>query len=136
MDNFPDDQGRITRDLQRGVADAQQSANRRQPLIEASAGWVMRHRSTPPSPGGSDIHIYAQSGRLWVSSFLGAQMLEPVPPFPKAGLVTVGTVSISSAPASYDQSHSAELRSAIFTLNNALTALIATMRSNGLMSNF
>ncbi|WP_101788638.1 hypothetical protein [Nonomuraea indica] len=124
------------RDLQRDVKDAQGAAPRRPALIEASAGWVMRHRSTPPTPPAGDIHIYAQNGRLWVNSSLGQQMLQPQLPFPKADLVEVGVVSIPNAPATYDQAHSATLRSMIFVLNNALTALIATMRANGLMNNF
>lgn len=68
---FPGDPMADVRDLQRTVED-EQATQRRQPLVEASAGWIFTDRATPTTPTSGKTHIYSQGGRLWAASSAGA----------------------------------------------------------------
>ncbi|MEV0586311.1 hypothetical protein [Nonomuraea sp. NPDC050310] len=139
MDDFPADQTRAIRAVQAAASTAQSSVQRRQPLKEASQGWILRSSPGPnlSELGPGDVWIGAESGRLVAIDSSGTMIpLVEIPPFPQADSVEVGVVSIPSAPATYDQNHSATLRLMIFTLNNALTALIAELKESGQMRSF
>ncbi|MFE3449615.1 hypothetical protein ACFXJ8_11835 [Nonomuraea sp. NPDC059194] len=132
MDGYPDDQQRVMRQMQRDLTTAQASAGRRQPLIEASAGWVMRNRSTPPAPPSGDVHIYAQGGRLWARSTLGDVPLLPIPDPPQAGFV--GAPSSVQAPVSLDSGALAaaynQLRLDVINTVDTLADLIVELKSS------
>jgi hypothetical protein len=85
VDTFPNDDARITRDLQRGVAAAQQSANRHQPLTAASKGWIVGNNPPDPSELGSgEVWIGANGAGQLVAmdESGGTTVLEPPPPPP------------------------------------------------------
>ncbi|MEV4245219.1 hypothetical protein AB0J63_17610 [Streptosporangium canum] len=136
MDNFPDDQARVTRRLQRDVAQAQGSAARRPPLLEASAGWIFTDRATPPTPATGKTHIYSQGGRLWASSTAGAVPLL-LPDFPQADYVpNPGSFIVSSAPGSYNPGWGQDLRDAVANLHSTVTAALNAFKASGQMDSF
>lgn len=121
---FPSDPMQDLRDMQRAVGD--NTATSRPPLIEASAGWVMRHRSSPPVPPSGDVHIYAQSGRLWCRSTLG-----DVPLLTQNQAAAVETITTSDAGASYDTTAQFLINKTKATVNDLLDKL----RIAGVVSN-
>jgi hypothetical protein len=118
-DKYPSDPMQDLRDLQITLADSQ--AVGRPALTEASAGWIMRHRSLPSSPGGSDIHIVANGSRLWVVSSLGS-----VAVVDKTGVADVAT-------ANADATYGTPERDLINELKTQLNALLASLRAAGII---
>lgn len=120
-DKYPSDPMQDLRDLQRTVADEQ--AVGRPPLIEASAGWVLRHRSFPDTPPAGDVHIFANSGRLWVVSTLGSVPLEG----------RTGSAVASVATSDADATYSGNEQALINELKAQVNALLASLRNAGII---
>lgn len=113
---FPSDPMQDLRDLQRTVSDNEATGG--SPLLVASAGWVMRHRGSPPIPPSGDIHIYAQNGRLFIRSTVGEFAVIPV-----ASADYVAPISLVDAGASYDSNAQLLLNQLKATINAILVAL-------------
>lgn len=111
---FPHDPMQDLRDLQRVVDDNQ--AVKGSPLLEASAGWVLRNRSTPPVPDFGDVHIYAQDNRLWARSAYWTVPLITGP--------SVGDVTVTDAGSTYTTS----TQTLINQMKAQLNALLASLR--------
>lgn len=127
MDAFPEDQARLTRQIQRDIVQAQASAGKSRPLLEASAGWIFTDRATPPTPPAGKTHIYSQGGRLWAASTAGAVPLLLPDPFPVVG--NVGDVVNAAPGATYGDTERALLGELKLTVN----ALLANMRASTIM---
>lgn len=121
---FPSDPMQDLRELQRTVADDQATSGSQ--LLVASAGWVMRNRSTPPAPPTGDIHIYAQNGTLWATSASAS-----VPLLPQNKAAFVAAVANADAGASYDSSAQALLNALKSKVNAILTELKIAALMNG-----
>lgn len=112
---FPSDPMQDLRDLQRVVAD-DKAAAAGSALLEASAGWVLRDRSTPPLPPSGDVHIYAQGGRLWQTSTFGT-----IPLLDAASHVAPVTGTVGATYTTFEQGKINEL---ITTLAAVIASLI------------
>jgi hypothetical protein len=123
-DLYPSDLTARIRELERAIEDLRAATQTRQPLIAASAGWVMRHRASPTAPPSGDVHIYAQSGTLWSLSTLGSvPLLER-----QAGAVP--TIVGADAAATY----TVDAQTLINTLKTTVNLLMSNMRLEGLLS--
>lgn len=139
-DLFPSDFLGDVLDLKSGLRTAQGEAARRSPLTEASAGWILRSRSTPALDdlGPNDVWIYAQGGVMYARSGSGlAVPLVPVPAFPKASAISsLGSRQTTSAPGSYSSAWAGNVLSdlaSLYTYTQALhTSLIAANLMFGL----
>lgn len=125
-DQFPGSFTAQMDDLARRVEVLEAQGSVRPPLIEASQGWILRARSTPPAPGGDDIHIYAQSDEFWVRSAFGTIALRQ-----QAQAEFVSAISLPSAGATYTSSEQALLNAAISKINVILLELkLATLMAS------
>lgn len=133
-DKFPADLVQDIRTLQLDLGDSQAS-QKRGPLLEASAGWIMRNMATPASPPTNDVHIYAKSGRLYAKSTLGDVPLLDQPVAAKvdplaAASGTTGS-TIVDVGASFNQANinNNDRRNA-----DKINEVIAALKAIGLMS--
>ncbi|MBN6054504.1 hypothetical protein JYK22_21360, partial [Nonomuraea sp. RK-328] len=111
------------RELQRTVADTQ--AVGRPPLVEASAGWIMRHRDTPDTPPAGDVHIFANSGRMWVRSTLGTVAVVDKTGSPVANPPDFQSGSASGSDAAVINQLRADAAGTKIALDNLLSSLRA-----------
>lgn len=135
MDAFPEDQARLTRQIQRDIVQAQASAGTNRPLTEASQGWILRSASGPnPSTlGPNDVWIGAQGGRLVAMDDSGGTIaLAPVS-FPIAAYQVVDAYILSNAGSSYDQSLMQNVVDAIEVLSAQVAMLRDKLISGDLM---
>lgn len=136
MPEYPDDILKDIAETRRLQAGQFGSGQTQAPLTEASAGWILRARSTPAATGlgSGDIHIYAKSGKLWVRSASGDEELEQVPAFPKAlaisGLSSRQTVS---APGSYSSAWAGNVLADVTSLYTYTQALHSSLIAANLM---
>jgi hypothetical protein len=112
------------RDLKAAVQQLQTSGAKRSPLVEASAGWVLRQMDTPAIPPSGDVHIYASGGR-----FRALSTLDDVPlvnrqggPVAIAANMTSGTISGAPTMAQYNALYAdvVEVRAQLNALINSL----------------
>jgi hypothetical protein len=90
----------------------------RQPLTEASAGWILRHQATPSVPTTNDVHIYAQNGRLRGLSSLG-----DVPLLAQGKAAYVAPITATSAGATYTSTEQTLMNTLKTSVNDALLNL-------------
>lgn len=125
---FPADLLQEIRDLKAAVRQLQTGA-KRSPLVEASAGWVLRQMDTPAIPPSGDVHIYASGGRLWALSTLddvplvGTQFGSSVPNTPSP---TSGTIGGGDSPTEAEYN---ALRADYIALRDSYHALLAVLRT-------
>jgi len=130
VNKFPaDDEGDFT-SLRRAVDDLQAVLKNREPLTEASAGWILRDRDDPETPAGG-VHIYAQGGEFYVRT--GAGLIRDIIP-PQAAAVAIAanmtSAEIGSAPNSVQYNN---LRADVVEVRAQLNALINSLRAAGIL---
>ncbi|MGW4663168.1 hypothetical protein [Streptosporangium sandarakinum] len=125
---FPADPMIDLRALQRTVDELVAAVSRRS-LATASAGWVLPDRATPPNPDGG-VHIYGNAGDLAVLTSAGR--IKRIPN-PGAAVATPAVMSAGSAPPSYSQTHSDQLRADIAELRTVLVLLLTSLRAAGII---
>ncbi|NRQ35974.1 hypothetical protein HII36_29690 [Nonomuraea sp. NN258] len=128
MDGFPDDQARITRQIQRDIVQAQTTAGTSRPLLEASAGWIFTDRTTPPTPPAGKTHIYSQGGRLWAASTAGAVPLLLPPQGPPVADVPEVDAPILGSSATVVGSDYNTIRGDLIDLSSRVQELIESLR--------
>ncbi len=130
MDNLPASGLRDIRDLQRGLAQAQQTAATGRPLTEASRGWILRAMATPDlgELGPDDVWIYAENGQLRA---LSRDNDVPLVEFVRGVAVPDATNNLALAPASYSKVHLDQCINSIDTLFTTVAALKASLEDAG-----
>lgn len=117
-DVYPGDLTTRIKDLEKAVEELRAQSQDRQPLTEASQGWILRAMATPPSPGGDDVHIYAQGDELWVRSNIGT-----IPLRDRGQAAVVSAISLPSAGATYSTAEQTLLNTAVSRINSILLEL-------------
>jgi hypothetical protein len=126
---FPADPMLDLRDLQRKV-DELLAAISRGSLTTASAGWILPNTAHPANPA-SGVHIYGNGDDLAVLTPAGV-----IKRIPRAGAAVSNpaTMTAGSAPPSYSQSHSDQLRADIAELRTVLLLLLTSLRTPGVIN--
>lgn len=131
MDNFPDDQSRLVRRLQRDVSDAQGSAGRRPPLTKASAGWQIPNTGTPDPPADGGHLFVASDDPFWIDK---DGIISPLksPDFPQASPVASppNMTAGATAPGSYSTVYVEALREDIRALRETVFLLMTALRTS------
>lgn len=125
MDDLPASGLRDIRELQRGLAQAQQTAATGRPLTEASRGWILRAMSTPSlgELGPGDVWIYAKGGTLWA---LSQNDDVPLVEFVRGAAVANPAFPLTNATPTYTQ---AQIQTIVNTVDNLHTAFLALKTS-------
>lgn len=134
MDQFPDDQYRMIRQLQRDVERLFNLVGQTKgvPVTQASTAFFLPNVSVPPTPtGGIVLYSLSGSGR-WIDSSGTDRSLVP-PSVPKGTSVSDPSVSLTSAPGSYSQSHIQSVVNDVGAVKNALVALITSLENADLI---
>ncbi|MEU8035720.1 hypothetical protein [Streptosporangium sp. NPDC049078] len=119
------------RELQRGLAQVQQTAATGRPLTEASKGWILRAMDSPDTElGPGDVHIYARSGRLWVRSQSGDI---PLVEFQQGDAVSNPSYSLTNATPTYVQGQAQTVVATVDALYDSHVALLASLRAAGII---
>ncbi|MBG0828568.1 hypothetical protein HS041_12390 [Planomonospora sp. ID67723] len=126
---YPGDPMQDLRDLQRAMGE-QQATQQRQPLTEATLGWILHNMATP-SAAAAGCHIFASGGQPYAVDSSGVVWSMR---HRRGAAVSDPSVSVSSAPASYDQSHIQSLVNAVQSLNTAVVALITSLENSDQIS--
>lgn len=117
-DVYPSDLASRVEQLEGVVAELQALLRARSPLLEASAGWLLRNQAAPSTPPANDVHIYANSGRLWARSTLG-----DVPLLAQGVADYVAPVTATDAGATYNATAQTLINTLKTTVNSALVNL-------------
>lgn len=123
---FPANLLQDIRDLKAAVQQLQTAGAKRSPLIEASAGWVLRQMSTPAIPPSGDVHIYASGGRLRALS-----TLDDVPLVNRQGAAVAVAANMTSGPiaGSPTMAQYNALYNDVLEVRAQLNALILSLRA-------
>lgn len=134
MDQFPAEQGRDIRALERRIEALEKLVRevRGVPVTQASTAFFLPNVSVPPTPtGGIVLYSLSGSGR-WIDSSGTDRSLVP-PSVPKGTSVSDPSVSLTSAPGSYSQSHIQSVVNDVGAVKNALVALITSLENADLI---
>lgn len=124
-DVYPGDLATRIKDLEKAIEELKAQVQGRDPLTEASQGWILRSMTTPSLPPDGDIHIYAQGGQLWARSSFGTIALDGVPT-----AAAVSPVGAANAGSSYTSSEQDLLNQ----LKDRVNLILTNLKIAGLMS--
>ena len=133
MDDLPASGLRDIRDLQRGVAQAQQSAATGRPLTEASRGWILRAMATPDLDelGPDDVWIRAEGGQLWALSHNGDV---PLVEFVRGAAVATPAFPLTNSASTYIQANAQTVVNTVDNHHTAILAILASLRNAGIIA--
>ncbi|MFD0883560.1 hypothetical protein ACFQ08_03165 [Streptosporangium algeriense] len=135
MDQFPAEQGRDIRALERRIEalEALVREVKGVPVRRASGPFFLPNASSPTTPSGGVVFYSSGGSARWIDSFGMDRSLIP-PPFPKGSSVSdPPPMTAFSAPASYNPIHSQSLRDDIAAVRAKLIELITSLEDGGLI---
>jgi hypothetical protein len=122
---YPGDPWERIRQLERDVEELKALLKARDPLTSASQGWLLNSMASPVVPASGDVHIYAQTGRLWARSTLGDVSL-----LPQGKASYVAPVTAVSAGATYTSTEQTLMN----TLKTSVNDILLNLKTAGLMN--